>query len=298
MAGLLSRLTGSEDSEETGVSVRSFDHASRAALLGSLEHSDLGWFWASDPEGKIVYISQPAAKRVGKPVSDIVGRMLTDFFQPVEGSEDSGGERPLKFQLAARNSIKPVTVMLDMGEGKSWWEIAGVPQVDGKGRFGGYHGIARDVSDTFESQRDAQKMSRYDALTGLANRHRMTRVLSSTLTAFKASKRSCAMMLIDLDRFKQVNDTMGHPAGDELLKQVAGRLKRVVGDRVENEHSSGARSDRNAGSASRFRALRSIPKTFASGCTREDGRAESNKRSSTPHTAAASEDQRRRQQKS
>jgi len=234
MAGLLSRLTKTgAETEETGVSVRSFDHADRAALLGSLEKSELGWFWASDLDNRIVYISQPAAKRVGRSVSDIVGRSLLDIYQPLEDSDDNGGERPLKFQLAARNSIKPVTVMVDMGEGKSWWEIAGVPQTDAKGRFRGYHGIARDVSDTFESKRDAEKLSRYDSLTGLANRHRMSHTLKTTLTAFKASKRCCAIMLIDLDRFKQVNDTMGHPAGDELLKQVSERLKRVTGDKAE-----------------------------------------------------------------
>ncbi len=240
MAGILSRLSGglaNESNEQSGssdaVSVRPFDQSSRAKLLESLEYSDLGWFWASDAEGRLVYISEPAAKRIGKLASDVTGRMITDVFQPVEDSEDSGQERPLKFQLATRNSIKPVTVHLDMGEGKSWWEIAGVPQKTDDGTFLGYHGIARDVSDTYESKRDAEIMSRYDSLTGLSNRHRMAQQLASTLTAFKASKRSCAIMLIDLDRFKQVNDTMGHPAGDELLKQVAARLKRVLGDSVE-----------------------------------------------------------------
>ncbi len=233
MAGLLSRLTnGASDSRSSG-SVRSFDHTSRALLLESLEKSDLGWFWASDAESNIAYISQPAAQRVGKPVDEIIGKSITEVFRPVENAEDRGHERPLKFQLAARNSIKPVTVKLDMGEGQSWWEIAAVPQSDDAGNFAGYHGIARDVSDTFESKRDAEKLSRYDSLTGLSNRHRMSHQLGATLTAFKASKRSCAILLIDLDRFKQVNDTMGHPAGDELLKQVASRLQRVLGDNVE-----------------------------------------------------------------
>ncbi|WP_108787479.1 EAL domain-containing protein [Erythrobacter sp. Alg231-14] len=233
MAGLFSRLKTNTNGPVEAVSLKSFDHASRASLLESLEKSDLGWFWASDAGGRIVYLSTPAAQRVGRPVGEITGRSITEVFQTLEDSEDGGTERPLKFQLAARNSIKPVTVKLDMGEGQSWWEIAAVPQTDGQGKFLGYHGIARDVSDTFESARNAEKLSRYDSLTGLSNRYRMSHQLGATLNAFKVSKRSCAIMLMDLDRFKQVNDTMGHPAGDELLKQVAGRLKRVLGDKVE-----------------------------------------------------------------
>ncbi len=233
MAGLLSRLKNGSGAGGLGVPMRAFDNASRASLLESLEKSDLGWFWASDAEGFLTYISSPAAQRLGRPVGDIIGKTITEIFQPTDASDDRGTGRPLKFQLAARNSIKPVTVRLDFGEGQSWWEIAAVPQTDHRGNFAGYHGIARDVSQTYASARDAEQLSRYDSLTGLSNRHRMSHQLSAALTAFKASKRSCAIMLIDLDRFKQVNDTMGHPAGDELLKQVALRLKRVVGDDAE-----------------------------------------------------------------
>ncbi len=234
MAGLLSRLAGGTEPGTSGAGgFRSFSHANRTKLLESLENSDLGWFWASDADGKIVYLSEPAIQRLGVPLEEIAGKLAVDLFHPVQSHEDGGRERPLKFQMAARNSIKRTTVMLDAGERKFWWEIAGVPQVSKSGKFGGYHGIARDVSETFESQRDAEKMSNYDALTGLSNRHRMAQQLQSTLSAFKVAKRSCAMMLIDLDRFKQVNDTMGHPAGDELLKQVSGRLKRVIGDDAE-----------------------------------------------------------------
>ena len=56
-------------------------------------------------------------------------------------------------------------------------------------------------------------------------------VLEASLHACELQRQSCAVMMIDLDRFKQVNDTLGHPAGDVLLKQVAERLRRIVGDK-------------------------------------------------------------------
>jgi diguanylate cyclase (GGDEF)-like protein len=77
------------------------------------------------------------------------------------------------------------------------------------------------------------RLAEYDSLTGLANRHRMHKRLDSLLPAYLATKRSCAVMMLDLDRFKHVNDSLGHQAGDDLLKQVADRLQRIVLDRGE-----------------------------------------------------------------
>ena len=94
-------------------------------------------------------------------------------------------------------------------------------------------GGAKDITADYERNRDTSRAAQYDSLTGLSNRNRMTKRLTATLTAYKAAKRSCALMMLDLDRFKQVNDTLGHPAGDELLKQVAQRLERIVGNKGE-----------------------------------------------------------------
>lgn len=142
-------------------------------------------------------------------------------------------ERPLAFLLSARNSISQLNVRLAVAGQEVWWEIAGKPQFDEAQRFTGYRGSAKDITRSRESQRDAERLAQYDSLTGLSNRHRMTKRLSATLAAYRNSKRSCALLMLDLDRFKQVNDTLGHPAGDELLKQVAARLGRIVGDKGE-----------------------------------------------------------------
>ena len=240
MGGLLSRFSGSNRSvaEPSGENaplapILTSDVERLAGLLDGLEKSELGWFWASDGAGRLIYLSGPAAERISADAEDILGTKLTELFLDDKEADESSTQRPLKFQLAARNSLRPTTIKIERNGKTVWWEISGAPKHNEDGNFSGYHGIARDVTSTIASQRDAEKLSRYDSLTGLANRHRINHKLAAMLSAFRIAKRSCATMLLDLDRFKQVNDTMGHPAGDELLKQVSQRLTRIVGDQGE-----------------------------------------------------------------
>jgi len=105
--------------------------------------------------------------------------------------------------------------------------IAGQPVFGTGGRFAGFRGTGADISEEFFRGEETARLARFDSLTGLSNRHRMAHNIETTLAAFRAAKRNCAIMMFDLDRFKHVNDTLGHAAGDELLKQVAARLQQV-----------------------------------------------------------------------
>ena len=196
-------------------------------LLQDYEASGLGWFWASDREGRITYISDCVAKLLGQERSAIIGQPLQSMFI-LERDEDDPVERTLPLLLSTRKTFSDLQVRAAIDGQEVWWSISGRPQADEAGEFTGYRGNGNDVTATRQSQRDASRLAQYDSLTGLANRHRMGKRLSATLTAYQKSKRSCAVMMMDLDRFKAVNDTLGHPAGDELLKQVAGRLQRIV----------------------------------------------------------------------
>ena len=200
----------------------------RLQLLNDFEDSGLGWFWATDDQGKLIYLSDKAAEQVGRPIEELLGQPLSALFILDRSDPDEEAARPLAFLLGARNSISDLSIRIAT-EKAVWWSITGRPQLDIKGRFVGYRGSAKDITASYQRQRDASRLSQYDSLTGLANRHRMLKKLEATLTAFKAGKRSCALMILDLDRFKHVNDTLGHPSGDELLKQVAQRLTRLIG---------------------------------------------------------------------
>ena len=234
MSSLLSKLSGGQSLASASGRARGLDPRRSAEMLAGLESADLGWFWESDAAGRLTYLTDSAIASVGVEKDALVGRELTQFLATGDSDEHDSTSRPLKFRLTSRSPISRLNVKVLADEGKEvWWEISATPRRDANGEFAGYHGIARDITTSLAHSRDSERAAQYDSLTGLANRHRMTRKLEQTLTTFKQSKRSCAIMLLDLDRFKKVNDTLGHPAGDELLKQVAVRIKKLLGDQGE-----------------------------------------------------------------
>lgn len=93
----------------------------------------------------------------------------------------------------------------------------------------GWMMICEDVTDRIEAEKNIRRMARQDALTGLANRLAFQEAIDAAFDTAEAAL-PVAVMLVDLDRFKYVNDTLGHPVGDQLLQQVAARLNWVVGE--------------------------------------------------------------------
>ncbi len=239
MSGLFSRGSKALQSAVNGAGRGAFspigsgDLARRVELLDSFDNAGLGWFWATDEQGRLIYLSDMAIQQLGIDGAEVIGKQLTDLFITEQNADPDRAERPLTFLIKARNSITQFPVRLATGNGDVWWEIAGKPQFNASSEFTGYRGSAKDITAMRETQRDAERLAQYDSLTGLANRHRMTSRLDKTLKAYRNAKRSCALIMLDLDRFKQVNDTLGHPAGDELLKQVAARLERIIGSTGE-----------------------------------------------------------------
>ena len=240
---ILKGLTGGAGAASSGAPreaavIDAGDSARRLQVLDEFERAGIGWIWASDEEGRLIYLSGDAIEKLGRPANEVMAQPLISLFETDPDNPDERSDRPLNFQLNARSKINQLTVRV-IGESdkrlarSTWWSISGHPMFDNGGKFLGYRGSAKDVTVEYERKIIDSRMAEYDALTGLANRHRMNRRLESILSAYKSARRACALMMLDLDRFKYVNDTMGHPAGDELLRQVADRLRSIVGNRGE-----------------------------------------------------------------
>ena len=121
-------------------------------------------------------------------------------------------------------------VPVEIGGEMRWWELSASPKVDDNGSFHGFRGVGSDVTEQRASADKISHMARFDTLTGLPNRLQLTDTLGKAMQDSDQWNRRCGFMMIDLDRFKAVNDTLGHPVGDRLLARVSERLQSIMSD--------------------------------------------------------------------
>ena len=196
-------------------------------FVDEFENSGRGWFWETDYVGMLSYVSRQLAEDFQCEPEELLGRQFTDLLSV---DQDALGEsKTLGFHLSARFPFSDVVVR-PASEQDVHWSLSGNPIFDERGRFLGFRGIGTDLTEQRKSEREITRLARFDSLTGLPNRAMMRQTLDEALRNAAHRQKGCALFMIDLDRFKNVNDTLGHPIGDALLRQVADRLKSVMGN--------------------------------------------------------------------
>ena len=195
-------------------------------MCAAFESLNLGGFWSTDSQGRITYLTAGLVKPLVHQDSAIGQDFLGLFVPPSAGID---GQRTLPFVFARKGRFETVIGRSKHGKAETLWQVSGEPILGSAGEFLGFRGHIEDVTTDRQSAEEASQLATTDALTGLFNRRRMADIMERTFAAFAPQKRPCSVMLIDLDRFKQVNDTLGHAVGDALLKQVAQRLIKVIG---------------------------------------------------------------------
>ncbi|MEO6218199.1 MAG: EAL domain-containing protein [Sphingomonas sp.] len=200
-----------------------------ARLVHEFESHTTGWFWQTDSHGQVIYLSSKVANELDTPEAPAVGEMLTALFRMDGGSAET--ERTLAFHLSSRTAFSNYSVRpASAAKLERWWSISGRPTTDELGRFQGFIGSGSDLTERRRADAEITRLALFDSLTGLANRQRLRLSLDQMLHQPTGAYRSTSLLLLDLDRFKAVNDTLGHQVGDSLLKQVGQRLHRAVGD--------------------------------------------------------------------
>ncbi|OWV72410.1 diguanylate cyclase [Rhizobium sp. R339] len=185
--------------------------------------------WVKDMNGVYLLCNHTFERLTGLTEAEVVGK--TDF-------ELFDMERARFFQESDKAAIKAGECILSDEEwvvsqesGQSiLLETRKVPVTDAAGEIVGVLGVARDVTELNASRQKIHQMAFYDPLTALPNRSLFNDRLRQMITSAGSRGQRAGVMLIDIDHFKVVNDTMGHPVGDELLCQAAARLNASVRD--------------------------------------------------------------------
>lgn len=114
-------------------------------------------------------------------------------------------------------------------DGSGWWnELHLSPVRDRTFRLTHYLGLQHDVTARVEAEEQLLRQAAHDSLTGLVNRARLRELLSASLTQAHEDDAAVAVLFLDLDGFKHVNDDLGHSAGDSVLVQVAQRMQAAL----------------------------------------------------------------------
>ncbi len=203
-------------------------------LLREFEEGEADWLWQIDPSRLVRSPSPRFAFALGKSTNEIEGK---PFLKLIAGDAWETGQFPdslhdLADRLKRRESFSNLLVRVQINGEHRWWELSGTSKLDENGNFDGFRGVGSDVTEQRESSEKIAHMARYDPLTGLPNRMMVTEALGEALCYSEQWRSRCAFLMIDLDRFKAINDTLGHLVGDQLLARVSERLKSIM---TENE---------------------------------------------------------------
>jgi diguanylate cyclase (GGDEF)-like protein/PAS domain S-box-containing protein len=201
-------------------------------LLREFEEGEADWLWQIDTSRRVRAVSPRFAYALGVNARDCEGKSIIELIAGPswETGQFHSSLHDLAERFKRRESFSNLLVRVQINGQPRWWELSGTPKLDEHGNFAGFRGVGSDVTEARESSDKIAHMARYDTLTGLPNRMMLTEALGNALGYADKWRTRCAFLMIDLDRFKQVNDSLGHLVGDQLLARVSERLREQMTD--------------------------------------------------------------------
>jgi diguanylate cyclase (GGDEF)-like protein/PAS domain S-box-containing protein len=197
------------------------------ALLSAVLEGTTDAMWVKNPDGVYQLINTAGARMLGTEVDGVLGRTERELFTPESARAVRARDAAVLTSGTARTDETESTTA--DGVARTYLTTR-APLTDGTGRTVGVIGVSRDISAQKRLEADLARRAFFDDLTGLANRALFRDRVEHALTraARTGGAERLAVLYLDLDDFKDVNDTLGHPAGDDLLRAVTERLLRAT----------------------------------------------------------------------
>jgi diguanylate cyclase (GGDEF)-like protein/PAS domain S-box-containing protein len=196
-------------------------------LLKEFEENASDWLWEFDRNGSFQRVSDRFAAVSGIAKEQLIGLGFHDFLRSVGDASD-----PILAELGEdigqRRTFSGVVLKVSVAGIERFWRMSGKPALDELGFYAGYIGTASDVTAEKIAERRISFLAHNDALTGLLNRARFTEQMKQCVARLERYGTSFAVLYLDLDQFKAVNDRRGHMIGDKLLVQVARRIRAAL----------------------------------------------------------------------
>ncbi|MFT3800445.1 MAG: EAL domain-containing protein [Burkholderiaceae bacterium] len=180
-----------------------------------------------DPRGCLRHVSDKLASLLRMPVAQLDGRPLSNLLEPPAGAickppGQAGETLPLAQWFAQGRPFRDVLLVQHAPAGPRWWSLTATPVFDDAGHLRHWQGVVADVTGEQVAQERLERLALHDTLTGLPNRLQLRERLTGILAT---PGRQAALLCLDLDNFKTINDSLGHSVGDAVLQAVAERLR-------------------------------------------------------------------------
>ena len=195
-------------------------------LLRDFEENATDVLWEIDADARLCRVSPKLAALFAAPAAELTAASIFDVLARVAPDDERAAHQveAFKHRLRSGEPFRDASLAIARDGRLHWWAVTAKPLLDAQGRPSGWRGVATDITKAHSAKQQLTWLAHFDALTGLTNRHQFRGRLAELLAADGAARAHCALLCLDLDHFKIINDTLGHAVGDGLLQEVARRL--------------------------------------------------------------------------